>query len=426
MMWASMLICALGSDPDLVVHEKYRVEYVVLDIVAVDRKGHLVDDLKAEDFQVLENGDPVKVSLFDILDLTGKGVEAPHAADTAEPIEESEPGVPQVILTFDMEALKGRGQTQALNQAREFLASWDPAEPIRICVDSLETGPITDGFVDSAMAAMAALSAHAARLSDERHDRRRGFDSDRGWTQFDGGYGDLNGLEKALEQCIKFGGPVDQHQCIQSALDEYSLYHEEKNLRVIGELESLMYRFQETDGLKFIFLISSGFAMDFPRSAKELAQLYLNSASPGERTMPVAASSGTRIRQEYQRVVHACIRNRIIFYSFDIFNESAGTRRRFAASHSIQGGMRISGLYQQYQREAVEGLKQLADDSGGDFYQVDAFPSSMRNVLKNRAFFYVLGYESPSGERGEYRKIKVKCKRRGVDLHYRRGYVGAS
>lgn len=49
----------------------------------------------------------------------------------------------------------------------------------------------------------------------------------------------------------------------------------------------------------------------------------------------------------------------------------------------------------------------------------------MTQSVSQQRFFYILGYHSPAKNSGKFRKIKVKVKRRGVKLAYRRGYYGA-
>src|SRR5215472_9698339 len=43
---------------------KAATEEVLLDVVVRDKKGHVVNDLKADDFQVLDNGEPKKITSF--------------------------------------------------------------------------------------------------------------------------------------------------------------------------------------------------------------------------------------------------------------------------------------------------------------------------------------------------------------------------
>ena len=45
-------------------------------------------------------------------------------------------------------------------------------------------------------------------------------------------------------------------------------------------------------------------------------------------------------------------------------------------------------------------------------------------MIEGNRFVYVLGYRSPPGKEGAFRKIKVKCLRKGVTLRHRSGYLG--
>src|SRR5437762_2671323 len=57
---------------------KAKTEEVLLDVVVRDKKGRRVDDLKPEDFQILDNGEPKKITSFRLV----RGREAIGAGGT--------------------------------------------------------------------------------------------------------------------------------------------------------------------------------------------------------------------------------------------------------------------------------------------------------------------------------------------------------
>lgn len=63
--------------------------------------------------------------------------------------------------------------------------------------------------------------------------------------------------------------------------------------------------------------------------------------------------------------------------------------------------------------------------SGGTFIQGKDLKFFAQKILRRDAFYYFLGYHGPpTDETGRYRAIKVKTRRKGVKLKYRRGYFG--
>jgi VWFA-related protein len=71
-----------------------------------------------------------------------------------------------------------------------------------------------------------------------------------------------------------------------------------------------------------------------------------------------------------------------------------------------------------------EYSKSLAEDSGGRaFYNTNDLTGAIRKVIDDSASTYVLGYYPDHNKwNGEFREIKVKVNRSGVDVHSRNGY----
>lgn len=65
---------------------KARTEEVLLDVVVRDKKGRLTNDLKAEDFQILDNGQPKKISAFRLVQ--GKEAVALGTRTTLDPLRQ--------------------------------------------------------------------------------------------------------------------------------------------------------------------------------------------------------------------------------------------------------------------------------------------------------------------------------------------------
>ena len=71
---------------------------------------------------------------------------------------------------------------------------------------------------------------------------------------------------------------------------------------------------------------------------------------------------------------------------------------------------------------------ELADMSGGRaFYDTNDFAGSIRRVIDDSADTYILGYYPDHNKwNGEFREIKVKVDRPGVEVHARKGYFAVA
>jgi len=87
---------------DLKTQESVKVRLVTLDVVVRDRKDHVVPDLKAEDFELVVDGKPVRVDTLDLTCSSG-ALDGPRVGkldEWAEPL--SDDSAPRrVVLAFD-------------------------------------------------------------------------------------------------------------------------------------------------------------------------------------------------------------------------------------------------------------------------------------------------------------------------------------
>ncbi|MCB1042083.1 MAG: VWA domain-containing protein [Acidobacteria bacterium] len=425
-------VCGYQND-DLVVNERFRVEYVVLDVLATTRKGELVTDLTAEDFEVVENRKQVKIESFDVLDLRGDVLS--REPEISEDEEIPKQTVPQVIVAMDIDDAEHLDVKMAFGQVREFLVALGD-QKVSLNLYSLQNGAITKGFVTDANRALEQFDEYVYRAEDRNYDRqsRSATSSSR---QVGGPYGNLSTLipgpksladiEEAFERCTRFG-EGRAVACIMETLGQVMDEQELRALRVINQIESLLYHFQDTEGLKIMYLVSPGFSVDTPMAPQQLAQIYLNRVHRvnDDVTRPGTVMAGYSVRDEYERVVHAFVRNRVIFHTLDIFNTGIARSRSFSAEYASSAGSQMEQTYQTYEHDMGSGLGKLADDSGGSFHQLSNLAEFTAESVSQNRFFYVIGYTSPSTKPGKFRKIKIKCKRKGVELQHRKGYVGAS
>ncbi len=424
----------LFQNDDILVDERFRVEFVVLDVLATTKRGELISDLSIEDFIVTENRQKVDITYFEILDLRVPEVDQ---TDEVLKVAADPQDVPQIILVLDLDSVEHFHLLDAFDQTRKFLAELGE-QHVLLCLYSLQNGNITDGFVSDTNVALLDFDQYVdrtyARMFD---DRGEPFSEMKGEYQSQSlgsrtpsgmlsGAKNMSDIADAFQQCHLFGGGAAA--CIQDTLNQILEEQELRALRVINQIESLMYKFQETDGLKMIYFVSPGFSVRAPQAPQQLARAHLNKIR-GDRSGADPMSrfyGGYKLEDEYQRVVHGFVRNRVIFHTVDMFNGKMTNRIDQTGFGSVNLGSSVSGIEFQFQMDMDSGLEKLADDSGGSFHQVRMIPELIANSIKNNRLFYVLGYTSPSTEPGRFRDIRIKCKRKGVKLAHRKGYLGAS
>lgn len=423
-----------------IVEEPVRVEYVLLDVVATDKQGQPVTDLAIEEFRVTENGKRIQLESLDVLDLRvsvgAPGTEAePADPDAPEGRRKTSRGSRHALL-LDLSEVGERQRDKAYEQLAGFLDRAAETPGFSLAVHSMEHGDLTEGFVGPG----------AAREALERDRRRRsGEDGERTWKREPGRLGrdrydttrdapadDLSTLEERFAACAKLreggaAGKAEAFACIRDELDTYLLSRYARTTETLSALEELAYRFGEPTRPSFLLLVSPGFEIRPGRAATSLARSYLASGPSREgpefpNSMDDALPAPRSLEAEFRRVVHACVSARVVFHTFDLFSFDTAESRR--ADPALAGATRESvRLHVDARAERTRGLASLSENSGGTFFSGLTL-KPMAGVLDRSRFVYVLGYTSPDGKPGDYRKIKIKCRRKGVELLYRRGYFG--
>src|SRR6266446_5043216 len=150
-------------------------ELVLVNVIARDKKGNLVRDLKREDFTVLEDGQKQQVSSFDFenideLALAGQtlptvsgseGAAVPSAAPSAKPQATIDARDRRLILLFfDFSAMEVDQIDRAVDSAKKYVnAKMQPADMIAIV--SLSTNMRLDlDFTDDKKKVLSVLNAY--------------------------------------------------------------------------------------------------------------------------------------------------------------------------------------------------------------------------------------------------------------------------
>lgn len=431
-MWLFFL-WAWGTNQDIEfsVNESLRVEYIMLDIVARNKKGELITDLKPSDFVVKDNRKRVHPDVFQILDYR-QGQASDQDGDLL-PLPTR-----QFILALDTESAQYEEGLQAFNQLREFVKALGEDYPYKIKIISLERDSLKPEFVDNSSAALKEIDTLEARFKRfnkpyvppdyETHsdmilfgDGNRQVNlNQRGeanFSQIEEAVNHLAQLEKAFIECRRRFGSSSA-KCIYDSLEEFMFQQEARSNRVFAELERLAYKFEDVEGLKTLLFVSAGFAFNINTTPYDLAGLYLGRRE--DRTS-LSQPGMLYMTKPFQRVTHACTKNRVVFHTFNIFNENAGPKH--ALSRGIKSG-RTFRIYKGYGYEISEGLRGLAKESGGQYFDRKDLGPALKHAIEQDQFYYVLGYPAPGGRQGKFHRIKVKVNRKGVELSYRRGYFG--
>ncbi len=427
-----------------VVTEQVTVEFVLLDVLAVTRKGVPVTDLTLSDFEVREGRQKVDITLFEKLDLR-----APLEGDfTPTPIDTEKLSttgvtrrqVQQLVLAVDLFEQPVTEAARTFDQLDKFVNSLDSALAYSIDVRSLEYGSYTEGFTTNRRMVREALSKMRDQyLKDtvyvdegetllgglSRRERQRNNNPRRRSSP-------LADLEYELRNCVSVRIP---QVCMDNFIADFLDRQYMRSLRALGEMTAMAQSFKQ-DGLKTILLVSPGFSSDSIDAVYQLRDHILRTGrnenvSSNQRVNAMPSLGGrsrglfnsSEMRDRKREFTDACLQNRVIVHAFDIYNRLDQHKRGTSAEF---GGVSQAtrDIYSNYNNQISSGLFEAAEDTGGSFTQSFGLTTPMTKVIDRGRFYYLFGYTSPFGKKDKWRKLKVKVKRKGVRLQYRTGYYG--
>ena len=394
--YAIALICALVAPtiaqqqpPKPPVFRATRV-LVSVDVVVRDGKGNVVKGLRAEDFEVREDGRPQDVQTFSFQEIAEvevkpietaallagvqeKSAQATPSSETApKPMTSQElAGRRLIVLLFDTSSMQPDDVQRAIDSANKYVSEqMSPADLIAVATVSTALDVLNDFTGDRAKVAQT-----LAKLA---------------WTD---------------------GTATPPPDAATAATDEQTATEEEAASTEATELDM----FNNDVRLRALRTLSDALA---PLEQKK-AIIYFSAGMQ---------RSGQDNQIELRTAINAAVRAHVSIYPVDTRGLQAVVPGGDATQASGRGQSLFSGrgVRQQFSRLAAsqDTLTSLAADTGGRaFTDTNDFGEAFTRVRRDMSAYYLLGYSStdPSKD-GRFRRIQVRVKTEGYRVEARAGY----
>jgi VWFA-related protein len=409
---------------------------VAIDVVVRDKKGRLVKDLTAADFEVTEDGAKQRIESFTVV---ARGVEAlpepgaapapapaapaPAAEVSAVPTTET-PDAPAVLaLVFDRMSPSGRDL--AHTAALTYLAARHEGDFVGVfSIDlalhtiqnfSSDTDRIRTAIDLASTQAGTSFVSSADRVRDLQTLDIRAQDAENmAMSAATGGASPGNPGTSPATAALAGGAAVE---------------------RDIARLQvGMMQTFEALERDQQGFATSNGL----------LAVVQGLQRVPGRKTI-VFFSEGMmipdRVLTQFQAVIAAANRANVAIYTMDAaglrtHSPTEATREALAAAATARyynlgkedaGGIMMKDAERNedmLRMNPQAGLGQLAGETGGFLVRdTNDARDGFRQIAQDMRFHYVIGY-TPTNDNydGRFRRVSVKVRRGGTDVHSRRGY----
>jgi VWFA-related protein len=356
-------------------------ELVLVNVVAHDKKGNLVRDLKKGDFTLLEDGKKQEIATFDFENVDELATAGPAEAAVSgvaggallSARKQAEPSLDArdrrlILLFFDFSAMDPEQIDRSVDAAKKFVdTKMQPADLMALV--SLATNMRVDlDFTDDKTKLLAALTA---------------FNSGQG-------QGFENGSTGSAEGAAETSGAFSADDT------DFNTFNADRKLLA---LQSLMQALGKLPQKKSLIYFSNGISQ-----------------------------SGADNQSALRATTAAAVKANVSIYSLDIRGLQAFPPGGEAQSASLHGQSAYSGQSVlndlSGNTASQETLATLSSDTGGKaFFDSNDFSGVFSQVQKDSSAYYVLGFTSNNVLKdGRFRRLKVQVNRTDLKLDFRAGY----
>ncbi len=367
---------------------RLRTELIQVQVVITDKRGRVIEGLKREDFELLEQGRAQEVSFFSE-DRVGAQPARPAVAN-ADQVAGRPAGAPgsasqprSIVLFFDTLHLSGPSLIRARLSAKQF-------------VDEQMTDQ--DTVVIAASSGVFGIFQNPAQNRLALHrliERINDFDAS-GQSNFTPylaamvKQGDKAAMEVAKQILIEeFGRLFGIERLVLSKASEVLEIASYKRQSTLGVLSAVAERIMGMPGQRLLLLLSDGFSMRNPYGAPDTGDV--------------------------QSAISKAVRSGVIIYSIDV--KGLEVAAEFDASRrSVTGGSTIIGRLSSYisasAKDRQDGMNALAQDTGGKaFFNTNDLKGAVQKAVDLNRIYYTLAYYPPDDKGNkEFRRITVRVK----------------
>jgi len=371
------------------------VDLVQVDTVVTDGKGRHVTDLKAEDFEILEDGRPQRVTHCEYI-----------STETDQAVPTPVPGAPlkredvkrSMAIVVDDLSLAIEDVHTLRDGLRKFVDELGPGDLVAVVRTSGGMGILQQFTTDKEV-----LRAAVGQI------RYNGFSS-----------AGMTAAETAAS--TKIGADAEAAGVIQAVPELDAMARSTAGLRqqglimgALGALEYVVEGLRLLPGRKSVMFFSSNVSV---RDAFE-------PGGDGELQQTSQEMSGG-VASALRRLANLANRASVVLYTVDPRGIEV-IHTTVSATGRISSG---AGAYMRNRQETQAGLQALADETGGLFLRnSNDLAYTAREIATHQKGYYLVGYVPDEAAAAAHRPddfhhIEVKVKRSGLKIKSRKAYQG--
>jgi VWFA-related protein len=388
---------------------EFRSDTILIEVpvVVTDKSGKHLHGLKQEDFEVLENGKPQKITAFEELTATENRVAAVPPKDGVYTNLAPENGkVPTVaVIALDTVNTPYLDQTYGRKQLIKYLSeNLDSGQAMGLVAITSRGVKILHSFTSDP----AVLSANLKKLTGELP-MLTGVDLDaQAISAMDPVLQDPNSLAPTI-----FDGPATD-----TASESYL-----KDFVINGDVDSARLQQQRAIEVTMRGFTEIAWALSGIPGRKSL--IWATSGFPFFMDSPNSVPGGY-LSTLYERAMQALNDAQVSVYPVDV-RGLVNTMPAADASLPSQSSKTLFRTVQNrswFQSSTIDTLRDFADMTGGRaFYNTNDLAGSFRRAMDDSSSYYMLGYYlDTKNNKAGWRNLKVKVRQPGSTVRARSGF----
>ena len=383
---------ATPPDEDVV---KISTNLIQIDVTVTDAKGNVVKDLKAEDFEIYENGEKQKITNFSFVASVKEKPEAVKtpAVKTGIPIPTAELRAEQVRRTFAL---------VIDDLSLSFESAYYTRRALRKFVD--------EQMQDGDLVAIIRTGAGIGALQQFTSDKRQLYAAIEKVVWNPTGRGRL-GAFAPIRDGERLENPLESEEDRQARENSEAAFDDFQGAYfatgTLGALRFIVTGMGELPGRKSVILFSDGFKI-------------LQRDEQG-------FSDGGRVLEFLRQLVDTANRASVVFYTIDA---RGLVTTGIGAEDNVDGSPeRLQQILSQRSAELFDtqaGLTYLAQQTGGfAILNSNDLSGGVRRVLEDQSY-YLIGYDPDTDtfdpKTRRFNKLEIKVKNRNLKVRYRSGF----
>jgi VWFA-related protein len=358
------------------------IDYVEIDAVVTDAQGRFVADLRKEDFEVLEEGQPQTVTTLTVVDLPVqrqdpplfKGV--PLEPDVRSNIDPFDGRIFLIVLDDLHTDFRRTARVRA--GAKAFIERHVGANDLVALVQTGSGARSAQDFTTSRSRLFAAIDTFSGRKIGSATQSR-----------IDDYY---------RQQAMRSGNPAGDTEEGERA------HYARNTLRTLRSAAQLLGNIQ----------------------GRRKAVVWFSEGTDFMTDNPFTAQNSSFIAQEMRDTVAVAARAGVTFYGVDVRGLGAGMDEALSAARLPDDpGANLGGpaFLAEVQR-AQDFLRTISAETGGfAIVNRNDLNASFERIITENSRYYLLGYYPAASRRdGKFRQVQVRVKRPGLEVRARGGY----